>query len=336
MKGDKSKCKSCGISFTEKHSNRVSKYCSRKCMGVGFSGVKKPHNKEWESKRVLAVQEAAKHRVYPKGYKRSKEHIQPMLDALEKKRNEDPEKYRQKAIKNLSKSNSLDLSKENNPQWRGGLTKESTRLRNQYSNKLDKFRSIVLKRDNYSCKNCNEKNNLEVHHIISFKELPEACWMPMNGVTLCKVCHKKTDTFGAKGINAKAISNGAGRTMCFAKTIPHNFQAYPTVGNYDWTESGVLIIFISDMGNDRYEKLVFLHEFIEATLCEWKGLPEQEITDFDIGFENKRIEGNLDEPGFDPAAPYKLEHYFATSVELGMCALAGIDWKEYEQKINNL
>lgn len=120
------------------------------------------------------------------------------------------------------------------------------------------------------------------------------------------------------------------------KTIPHSIQRYNSVGDYWYDEEGTLQIRVSDLSNKKLETLIAIHEFIEQSLTEWKGLPEQEITDFDIDFENKRIEGNLDEPGFDPDAPYKLEHYFATSVELGMCALAGIDWKEYEQKINNL
>lgn len=120
------------------------------------------------------------------------------------------------------------------------------------------------------------------------------------------------------------------------ETIKHSLQDYETVGNYKYLEDGTLYITVSDLGDERLERLVCIHELIEETLCKWTGIPNEKITEFDVEFEKNRKDGNVDEPGFDSGSPYKLQHYFATSVELGMCAIAGIDFKEYEEKINSL
>lgn len=120
------------------------------------------------------------------------------------------------------------------------------------------------------------------------------------------------------------------------ETIPHNEHRYETVGDYWTDENGVLQIRVSEMGNDKYNTLVAIHEFIEAKLTEWNGIKEQDITDFDIEFEKQREEGNTDEPGFNSIAPYRREHTLATGVELIIASLANVDWNDYEKNINSL
>jgi hypothetical protein len=120
------------------------------------------------------------------------------------------------------------------------------------------------------------------------------------------------------------------------KTIPHNLQNYPTVGDYWTDENGVLQIRVSEMNDFFYNGMVMVHELIEWLLCRKAGITEKKITDFDLKFEIERQEGNLDEPGFAPNAPYIKQHSFATSVELGMCAMAGVDFMEYDKKVNEL
>lgn len=120
------------------------------------------------------------------------------------------------------------------------------------------------------------------------------------------------------------------------ETIDHKDQDYPTVGNYWTDEKGDLQIRVSEMNDFFYCGMVAVHEFIEWLLCKKAGITEKEITDFDLKFESERKEGNLDEPGFDKNAPYRNQHCFATSVELGMCALAGIDFKNYDKTVNEL
>ena len=63
-------------------------------------------------------------------------------------------------------------------------------------------RQLVKKRDNYNCRNCHTKDNLEVHHIISKeecdlmgvvdKELKKILDSPDYLITLCVDCHSTT------------------------------------------------------------------------------------------------------------------------------------------------
>lgn len=120
------------------------------------------------------------------------------------------------------------------------------------------------------------------------------------------------------------------------ETINHADQAYPTVGNYWMDEDGVMQIRVSKLNNPFYEGMIAVHELVEWLLCIKAGIPEKEITDFDLKFEAERKEGNFDEPGFEINAPYYRQHCFATSVELGMCAMAGEDFKLYDKTVNEL
>ncbi len=123
------------------------------------------------------------------------------------------------------------------------------------------------------------------------------------------------------------------------KTIKPEKQRYPTVGDYWYDEEGVLQIRVTDLGDEFLEKLIVIHELIEEALTKKKGLSEPEIMDFDLAFEKRRDLGLVDklsEPGFDNDAPYLKEHTFATSVEMGMCALAGISWTDYSKKVDEI
>ena len=81
------------------------------------------------------------------------------------------------------------------------------------------WHSVILKRDKYLCVKCGSRKNLEVDHIKRFvhivkenniKSTDDArnckeLWDIMNGRTLCRECHRKTDTYGTKGLR-KLIS----------------------------------------------------------------------------------------------------------------------------------
>lgn len=68
------------------------------------------------------------------------------------------------------------------------------------------FRKAILRRDNYTCKICGDKNRkgrgkrckFEVDHIIPVCVAPDRVMDPTNVRTLCAPCHHKTDTFGGK------------------------------------------------------------------------------------------------------------------------------------------
>lgn len=120
------------------------------------------------------------------------------------------------------------------------------------------------------------------------------------------------------------------------QTIPHDQHRYPTCGDWWLDEQGNLQIRVSDMGNTDYEALVALHELVEVLLCKKRGITTEQVDAFDKTFESNRAEGNNDEPGDDPAAPYRKEHFFATNIEALMSSELGVDWKTYEAKINEL
>lgn len=294
------------------------------------SGKKFPHTKEWEERRIAAVKKAASTRVYPKGYHRPPEHTQAMLKAFAKKVSENPEKYRQISINNLS-GNRGNPSKEKSPQWKGGITEKHQQWRSEHGKDFELWRKSVYARDGFTCRECGAKKHLEAHHIIPVSQCREVAFLRMNGVTLCKKCHKLTKSYGGRSRGTIAI----GKTRLIIQTIPHKYQDYETVGNWNFA-NGVLLVFVSDMGDPRYNFLVGIHEAVEAMICKHRGVKEEDITAFDVEFEKNRPEGNEDEPGDDPNAPYKKEHFTATNVERIVAAELDVDWNEYDKAVMSL
>ena len=75
--------------------------------------------------------------------------------------------------------------------------------------RMKRLKVNVLKRDNYTCQECGDRNykgrgkrcSLEVHHIISVAEDLSLAFDPNNLTTLCHRCHIKTDNYGTKVVN---------------------------------------------------------------------------------------------------------------------------------------
>lgn len=95
--------------------------------------------------------------------------------------------------------------KENNWNWKGGITPLRNEIRN--CRKYKQWRSDVFQRDNWICQTCGERGNRLIgHHIVDFSDIMERneiityeqalrCeefWDINNGVTLCKECHDLT------------------------------------------------------------------------------------------------------------------------------------------------
>ncbi len=122
------------------------------------------------------------------------------------------------------------------------------------------------------------------------------------------------------------------------ESVPHKNQRYPTVG--DWFErKGVQRFCVSKMPDWRWEFLVVIHELIEWALCRHEGIPEKPITAFDEQFEKKRKLGYYhieDEPGDHPDAPYRRQHFLATSIERILAFALHVDWAQYEFYVNDL
>lgn len=78
--------------------------------------------------------------------------------------------------------------------WRGGITPVSMQIRMSPEYKL--WRISVFARDNYTCQICKEVGGiLNAHHIKSFSQYPELRFEKLNGITMCRECHKRTDNY---------------------------------------------------------------------------------------------------------------------------------------------
>ena len=105
-------------------------------------------------------------------------------------------------------------SRENNHFWKGGKTKLSQQIRT--SAEYSFWRMQVFKRDFFTCQHCGAKNKkgekyiFDADHIYPFSKILddfditsieeaiscEKLWDIENGRTLCRDCHKKTETWG--------------------------------------------------------------------------------------------------------------------------------------------
>lgn len=87
-------------------------------------------------------------------------------------------------------------SKENNPNWKGGISNGRWR-----EGSLVYWRNSVKRRDNYicqkcgldgkiACRHCREKPEMHADHIKSWADYPKLRFEISNGITLCKRCHR--------------------------------------------------------------------------------------------------------------------------------------------------
>lgn len=89
---------------------------------------------------------------------------------------------------------------ENHYNWKGGISNENERVRQSPEYRL--WRTMVFKRDNYTCVQCGIKPGMgkrvdfQADHIKSFAEYPELRLDIDNGRTLCVECHRKTPNYG--------------------------------------------------------------------------------------------------------------------------------------------
>jgi len=122
----------------------------------------------------------------------------------------------------ISKSHIGKIGKDSS-NWQGGITPLAKMIR--YSIEYREWIQRVFIRDNYTCQDCKIRGGeLHAHHIKSFSGIFEgflelydqfspiedketlvrlaikykAFWDIANGMTLCRQCHKKTDSYAKK------------------------------------------------------------------------------------------------------------------------------------------
>lgn len=185
-------CHTCKSEFTKTHNpNRVYKYCSLSCMG-------KDDEKSNKHSEKMKGSES-----WNKGMKGLKEWHN--TDGLKAGWNKGLKM--DKPAWNKGKKN-IHFIGEKNPNWKGGVTVINEKIRKSIEYK--QWREAVYKRDNYTCQDCGDSQggNLEADHIKPFAYYPELRFDIDNGKTLCKDCHKKTDTYLNKGRWLQKQTNG--------------------------------------------------------------------------------------------------------------------------------
>ncbi len=112
-----------------------------------------------------------------------------------------------KQSEKTKKAKSINWSGAKNPNWKGGITDENKKIRNGIEIRL--WRGAVFARDNWACQKCNIRGGkLHSHHINNFAQYPELRVALDNGITFCRICHKKFHKeYGIKNNNREQIIN---------------------------------------------------------------------------------------------------------------------------------
>lgn len=173
-------CKICGELFYLKPSLFNRKFmCSWKCSGISIRG----RSLTEEQKKKISLSSVGKNGTNL-GKKFSKEH----KDKIRKSQLSLPKEVVALRKEQFSKIR-MNATGKDNPAWKGGVSKIGQKLRT--SKEYIEWRTAIVKRDGFRCKNCGHINvKFEVHHIESFAKNPEKRLDINNGITYCKPCHR--------------------------------------------------------------------------------------------------------------------------------------------------
>lgn len=97
-----------------------------------------------------------------------------------------------------------------------GRTSHNEKIRKSKAYKI--WRSLVFKRDNYTCVLCGVRGGkLHADHIKPFALYSELQLDINNGRTLCTGCHKQTPTYGRQGIFRKLPKTDTNNVVAYSK-----------------------------------------------------------------------------------------------------------------------
>ena len=126
--------------------------------------------------------------------------------------------------------------------------------------------------------------------------------------------------------------------MIQVRSTPQAHIRADQVGDWWFTRLSIVVHVLETMSPES-QLAVAIHELVEAYLCREHGVSDKAVVAFDEQYEKERKEGkhsSADEPGDDPAAPYREEHRAATMVEKAVCEALGLSWQEHEQWLQEL
>ena len=104
-----------------------------------------------------------------------------------------PDTEFQKGRESWNKGKGHLITGENNPCWRGGVSKRRTSEKKHLCSRYMGWMKEVKNRDGWKCKMHNEDccGPLEAHHILSWREHPKLRYEVNNGITLCRFHHPR-------------------------------------------------------------------------------------------------------------------------------------------------
>lgn len=113
---------------------------------------------------------------------------------------------------------------------------------------------------------------------------------------------------------------------------------YSTCGDFWVDEKGVLQIRVTELGDDRSNWAIAVHEGTEYFDASRRGITEMDISQFDAQYEKEREAGlhkEMDEPGDDPRATYRESHMRATHVERAVCHALDLLWDQHQGDVES-
>ena len=112
-------------------------------------------------------------------------------------------------------------------------------------------------------------------------------------------------------------------------------ERFRTLGDYEEVSPGHWIVRAAKLPCWKMTMLILIHELAELLATQSAHIPEPNILQFDLMFEREQP-GRDDEPGDDRRAPYMRQHSFASGIERLFAAEMGVNWKQYEDAIDDL
>ena len=176
-------CSNCGSNFVRDREHKMFLYCSEKC------------KKEAATKKIYVCKECGKEYSYD-----------PDVSSL----NYCSAKCREKHNKGINTESEEEvtalvrylITKMNQA---GSLGTYTPVYFTEVLNPTDVERKTVLERDKRSCRICNSRSNLEIHHIIKRRDGGKNNLD--NLITLCKKCHRHIETGDVDHAIEKCVQN---------------------------------------------------------------------------------------------------------------------------------